>query len=245
MQRLAKEQIRKIAKLANHGISLNRIAKTIGIRKTTAYYHFLKARGRTFEQLPFATPSQTEAGELLGIFCGDGSFYFEPKRYHYQLRIHTGIDDAYTRHVQALYAKIFRRKFRVKKEHNQFIVETSSKRVYEYMKELLAFEPRVKAFTIRLKTTKAPAAFLRGFIRGLFDTDGTVHAGGKRIRAVFYTISPRLAGQVRRILGTLGIENREYLADKGKHHQLHHISISAASLPKFLKLIKPFKAKQI
>ncbi len=244
MPRLSKEKISEIGRLTKEGYSLNTISRSLQIGKTTAYYYFLKIRGKTYSQKSFSIRKQKQLGEIIGIFAGDGSFHFEPKGYHYQIRIHTGIDQDYTNYVKSLYEAAFKKKFRLKKDKNQFILETTSKIIYEHLRKYIDFRLKNKAFTIMLKNKRHSNKFLIGFIRGEFDTDGSIHlTKNGKVTLTFYTISPKLAEQIITGLKKLGIETGVYLADKGKHHKLFHIRVRAKSIQPFLNKIKPFKCR--
>ncbi len=77
--------------------------------------------------------------------------------------------------------------------------------------------------------------FVLGFLRGLFDTDGTL--SGRKV--LFYTSSNGLKNQIRKFLGDFEIKNSAYL-DRRSRSPIYHIYIWKQDIEKFIKLIKPF-----
>lgn len=240
--RLNSSQITKIEKLAGNGRSLNEIASLLNIKKTTAYYHFRKIRMRTMVKPKIKFDSDEELGEVVGIFAGDGSFYFEKKNYHYQLRIHFGIKNVdYLKYVKNLLEKSFGKKFNVKKDGNKkLVLQTYSRDIIEFFFRFLDFESSIKSKTIFLKrkflTNKI---FLKGFLKGLLDTDGTISTTKYGIKIAFYTSSNKLARQISRSLNDFKIKH----GITSSRESQYNVYILKGDNNKIVKLLKPFKGR--
>jgi len=135
------KQLNKIRDLTEEGMSLNQISNNVNVSKTTVYYHFKKIRGLTNIKPKFNFNDDTLLGEVVGIFTGDGSFYFEPKGYHYQIRVHFGIKNIkYLNKVKKLFDFSFGKSFSTKKDgDNKLILETHSKDISHFFFEYLNF----------------------------------------------------------------------------------------------------------
>ena len=240
--RHSNKTIKEVIRLTREKHSLNQISEELNIPKSTAYYHFRKIRGKTFKQAKIGFASKKEEGEALGIFAGDGSLCFVPKRHYYFIRIHLGKED-YAKKVCEKYSKCFQKKFRIAREGNRRIVCTYSKKIYQYFLSKLDFEPKNKAAQICLKEYPRDNSFKKGFLSGLLDTDGTI----TRNAIAYYTISKRLADQASQMLFELCIQNSIYKGKKrpGANYPLYTIKILSGSRSEFIKKISSHKVKRL
>ena len=122
------------------GVSINKISSSLRLAKSTIYHHYKKIKGRRNKVL-FFKPKATEIeGEIVGIFAGDGSQYFEPKRVKYEVSVHFGYKNKnYALYVRKLFESYFDKKFQFRREkYNKIILKTSSKDIYFYFQVLLA-----------------------------------------------------------------------------------------------------------
>src|SRR3989344_7741807 len=71
-------------------VPLYDIARQTGMHPSTLHYHYKKLYGLKLKKVNIHFPSQEEIGEFMGIFAGDGSFYHDKKRGHYNIRISSG-----------------------------------------------------------------------------------------------------------------------------------------------------------
>ena len=228
----------EVNSFVRNGLSLKKIARTLNLSKTTVYYHFRKIKGRTYSAPRINFPSEECRGEVLGIFAGDGSCFIDGN-YHYVVRVHCGKDAAYAEYVKTIFSKCFCKKFWLHGPPNNLCVEISSKRIYHFFTSSLAFDPPKKASSIRLQTTKLSNSFLRGFLRGLVDTDA--HISKIRRRIFFCTVSSQLAGQISDISLKLGFVHSRVVANRtGGNKDLHYIYILSSSINNFLSQVKPF-----
>ena len=89
MKRLSKQEKEKIKILFERGISKHKIAKLMNISRRTVIYHS-NHKGKYYSPIKKIPVQYSEqGGEVVGIFTGDGSQYFEPKSYHYEVNIHS------------------------------------------------------------------------------------------------------------------------------------------------------------
>jgi len=190
-----------------------------------------------------------EVGEVVGIFAGDGSQYFEPKKYAYEVNVHFGITNFwYAWYVRQLYESFFQKKFRLQREgKTQLRLRTSSKEIYAFFSKHLVYDSQIKHSTVKLRKTELPTSFKLGFLLGLFDTDGHVSLDKDRIRIGHTTTSQKLASDVSHILSELGIVHSVYIRDNRHrgHKTVYVNSILSAGIDTFLNRVKPFKAHKL
>lgn len=242
--RLNNIQIGKIRKLVEEGKSLNQISRLLNIKKTTAYYHFRKIKGKTISGPKISFNSSGELGEVVGIFTGDGSFYFDPKDYHYQVRIHFGINNInYLRCVKELFERSFGKKFLIKKDGTKkLVLQIYSKYIADFFFRYLDFNGSNKSKTVCLKKRfLKDKGFTKGFLRGLLDTDGTISKTKTGIKIAFYTSSDKLAQQISDSLNILKIKHGITSA-KNRDGQ-YNIYIFKKDNDKIIKLLQPFKGR--
>lgn len=244
--RLANELLYEVEEGILAGESLNKLSETLNLGKSTLYYYYKHLKGKRYQE-PHVTPGSSELeGEIVGIFAGDGSQYYDKKRGSYQVNVHFGLqNEAYARYVQNLLASFFKKRFRFRVYPVQIRLRIESKSVYEYFKNYLEYVPSCKHATVRLRTHDLPLPFVRGFIRGLFDTDGSIryNTHDKTIRATYHTTSQALADDVSEILTQCTIEYTRYIQDRAGFKRMYIVRIRTRSVRSFLKTFKPFKEK--
>jgi len=242
--KLSNCQIKEIGKLTRDGKSLNQISQQLNIKKTTVYYHFRKVKGKTVIKPKIKFNSFEKLGEVVGIFTGDGSFHFEPKGYHYQIRIHFGAKNvAYLKYVKELFDSSFGKDFLIKEDGpRKFVLQTHSKDIANFFFRFLEFESSDKSKTVCLKKEFIKnVTFLKGFLRGLLDTDGTISKTNSGTRVSFYTSSHKLSQQISDFLNILEIRHGITSA-KGREGQ-YNIFISRKDINKIMKVLQPFKGR--
>jgi len=244
MIRLTRAEKNKIKSLVKKKKSLNQISQELRIKKTTVYYHFRKTKGMTISRPKIKIQSDIILGEIIGIFSGDGSQYFEPKGYHYQNRIHFGKKNIeYALYVKKLYEKFFGKTFILKRDgETKLILETHSKEIYKFFHTYISFVSKDKSHTIFLRRDHASSKkFVTGFLKGLLDTDGTVAKIKNGIRIAYYTSSPILAQQISALLLSLGIKNNmSKISTRKSQYQVYVFKEYNAKL---LDLMKPYKGR--
>jgi len=228
------------------GVSIPRISKNLGLGKSTIYYHYKKIKGKKFKE-PFVEPYfSEEEGEIVGIFAGDGSQYYDKKSGHYETNVHFG-DKEYALYVKKLFDGYFQKEFNLKNETGgRFRLKGYCKGVYDYFSNYLSYESRKKHCTVKLKTLNCPPAFVKGFLRGLVDTDGTICPGNNKIRIIYYTTSEELAIQLKSLLERFNLKAGISCINRKKTKKaIYHVYLLQAFVEPFLELIKPYKARRV
>ncbi len=180
MPRLSSETKREVIKQLKEGVSLNKISNQFGIYKSTLYYYYKKLNGKKFKEPQFTPTSSEIEGEIVGIFAGDGSQFYEPKNCGYEVNVHFGNHRSdYAKYVEQLFESYFNHNFWLLFDKNSIRLRTKSKKIFHYFKNYLTYDAPMKHFTVKLNTLNLPNDFKIGFLRGLVDTDGSVlHRGG-------------------------------------------------------------------
>ena len=246
MPRIPNETKQEIIKQLHEGISLNKISRQFGLYKSTHYYYYKKVKGKKFKE-PLFTPASTETeGEIVGIFAGDGSQYFEPKKYGYEVNVHFGgHNHHYAYAVKELFEGFFHKKFILRPEsQNRLRLRPQSKKIYHYFHHYLDFKPSLKHATVNLHSMDLPHPFKIGFIRGLIDTDGHIaHSIGRRKRIFFYTTSSELAANISSILSELKLVHgvHKVIRPHTGFKPLYTINIWKNSVDRFINIVRPRK----
>src|SRR3989344_4829372 len=230
------------------GVSINKISECLNVPKSTVYYYYKKIKGRLYNTPDIVASMSEQEGEIVGIFAGDGSQYFEPKRYRYEVNVHFGIKNKwYAEYVKGLFDEFFQKSFRLQEEEQTKLrLRTESKNIFEYFSRYLEFDRRVKHATVQLKSIPMPTEFKIGFLRGLFDTDGCirVEGKGKRIRIFLTTTSSSLAKQVHELLDEIGIKNKVYVSPRKEEKTVYIVNVWKESTNSFINQVRPRKAVQ-
>ena len=172
-------------------------------------------------------------GEFFGIFSGDGSFFFDPKSYHYTFQIHLGkgADEEYAEWIIEMLRQHFSKKIRKYYHGNRIRLMFYSKTLYVYMKDHLELENKTYSIKLRKGIWRYSDVFLKSFVRGLMDTDGSV----QRYRIFLKLASKELIEQIHDILNSLGIENRfQEISDPRLNcNTLYSITINKSQFRKY------------
>jgi len=224
--------------LIEKGFSIPKISKRLGVGKSTIYYHYNKLKGRKYPLIKIPNEDKV-IGEFLGVFAGDGSFYYDKKIGHYTIKIHLhAIDDKkYSIYLKRLIKTHFNKKVRsyLVKEKGLVLV-FYSKSIYEFIQEYLYIRG-YKTLNVHIKKPINDLSndFLIFFIKGLIDTDGHMNKYGQ---IVISLISKDMISQTSQILEKFGIQNKIYLRKKHpKWHQQYELKILKKNAQKYLKII--------
>ena len=180
-QRLSSEDLLLIRKLTDEGKSLNFISKEMGLLKTTIYYQVRKFKPRIKKEF-IVNLNDFQIGELMGAFAGDGSYFHRrydnsfPKRSsHYRIAYFL----TYSKEIEyAMYIKELLKSLNLNpfsyKHQGTMAVAVNSKEYAEFIKNYLIWEKNKTLSIMLRKDIDYSDDFLRGFARGLMDTDGYV-----------------------------------------------------------------------
>jgi len=239
MSRLTQVEKDKIIKLASKGHSLNQISQLTNRPKSIIHYYSqeLLVHKTTTPKFNF---SDEELGEFMGIFAGDGGFYFDKKLYKYTIGIYTGfLDSDYKEKQINLFKKIFSKKPQCYTKNNDhvYVIRYYSKDIYNLIKKYLDWNGK-KTYSIKLKDMlNNPKEFNIGFLRGLFDTDGSYYRPKKRIS--YGTVSKELHSQTLSLLRSLGFEPKYHISNPKDKSRFYSVVLHGEQSNKFIKLIKP------
>jgi hypothetical protein len=242
--RLKEKTKQKLIKRIKEDVSINNISKEMGLAKSTIYYYYKKIKGRKFKKLNLKPGYSRREGEIVGIFAGDGSQYYNKKHCAYQVNVHFGKKNKdYMEYVKRLYELYFKKKFNITKEERTIKIRTRSKEIYNYFHHYIDFKPQIKHCTVKLKTLDLSMEFKLGFLKGFVDTDGSVllKKQRKKIRVAFYTTSEALANQIRDILSEIDIKCGVYIRKKEGLKDCYTVQLRQRHVIKFLNVVKPFK----
>lgn len=221
-QRMTQEDIAK--KFNTHRTSIVRYFKKFGIK--------VKYNRRS-EHDGFITPNLNPSEELsylLGVLYGDGTCYKD--KGHYAIRLEANDKEFVVEFARCLASVTGREKYSIYcNKRKQFIVVGSSKKLYRFLEERLSLSHKEVI-------EKYPASFIRGF----FDSEGSVHHIQKRKNA--YRISMcntnyALLLYVKELLEKyFNIFCTQYERGSTEHKTLYTLHIKASSQCKFAEFIE-------
>jgi len=251
MRRFTDEELLYIEQESYAGVSLTSIARELHTTKTAVIYHVRKVRSAHHFPQPIIVSDDSELeGEILGIFAGDGSFSYDPKRGYYGSITVGVVNEKYLVYIKERFELFFQKPFAFALSHpTVFKLKLSSKLLFDYFHNRLDFEHQNKTFTVGLRSLEYSDSFFIGFLRGLIDTDGTVYveAGSPRVR--FYTSSEKLRDQFVMLCAHFGFPTRiNVITHRRYGHTRSHYKIAiktADHVRQFLRLIQPFKGSRV
>lgn len=221
MRRFLPSETDEILQLYSEGKSLNYLSKKYNHPKSSIYYITRKTFGRKYGLIKFNPDLDSEIGELVGAFAGDGSFMHR-KDGSYYVRFYLGVNEMdYALHLSELVNKVFGTTTNIWKVKNKNVIRVSLYRkfIYETLRKYLYWSDD-KTYTIRLRNDISNYSdnFLKNFLSGLIVTDGFVTVKSRR-KIGFTTISKELSKQVSDILKTFNIH---YIVNKTVYQNYTH-----------------------
>ena len=227
----------RIRQLVREGCSISRIQQETGAPKSTIYYHYRQIRGRKYEVWSAPAQPTAQAGEIVGVFTGDGSFsYYQPTGSYAGYICFSRSAEDYATYVQELFETFFGRELQLVKQREDMLrLRLYGKPFYDFFTRYLHFKRSRKASSIRLASLNHPREFLKGFLKGLVDTDGSVWFRNGRPRTEFCTSSGQLAHQIALLLEQMGCaanhqvrtlsNEKSTVVDSTKRLPLHRVRI--------------------
>lgn len=178
-----------------------------------------------------------EIGEICGIFCGDGNLD-KTKPF---IRIYIALDEKeYAGHVSGLLSKFVGRKVKIHRDSkNVWIVYVFSEKLQNLIKKYLKWKNN-KSRTVRLAKINYSKSFLKGFLRGLLDTDGCLNQG----QAEITTVSKNLKIQISYILKKIGFDFKIAEWDYGKGIA-YKIFMRTLESKRFVEFLEPKNKKRL
>lgn len=220
----------------NEGVSINNISKSLGLAKSTIYYHYKKLKGKKFKDIQLNFKSEKALGEFLGVFSGDGSFTL--CNWAYDTRIYVGYyEKEYAKNLEDFLFDIFRKKPFIHKTQSVIVLRYRSKKLYQFIKKYLIWEGK-KTYSVRLLTLNHSRDFLIGFLRGLLDTDGYYNKNKNMV--TFDTTSNNLASQICFIIEKLlELKFSKYIFYREGRKPLHEIALYGQNSYSILNTLSP------
>jgi len=203
-KRLTNEQTREIVKLAQAGISIAQIAKKLGIKKTTVYYH-AQNHCRKMTKLDINLLTEFEKGYIVGFFLGDGSFNFGRKARRYIVRFY--LDAERDRDISTYLRDVFqkgRKRVSIFVREANIILRASSKELVDFIRKYVEYKRNLdNQLEKELKSRELPEEFQFGVLSGIIDSDGHVH---EHLGTEIKTVSELMQKRILDILKNLRIQ---------------------------------------
>lgn len=222
------------------GKSINSVAVSLNLNKSTVYYHYKKVYGKKIKLPSFQVSESEVEGEIAGAFAADGGCC-RCKNWDYLVTYYIGGNEVdYVREFALLLASYFNKKpyIHKRRDKNVFIVRYRTKSIYNYMKTYLHWE-NPKTYSVQLKTTAMKREFLRGFVRGYFDCDGYADKAYRRVQLC--GVSGIMISQLHEIIGSFGFTpTYKVNIDKRPNCKaLHTITLKNKEAEKFVQFFVP------
>ncbi|MFA5876917.1 MAG: LAGLIDADG family homing endonuclease [Candidatus Paceibacterota bacterium] len=130
-------------------------------------------------------PNSSELAELLGILAGDGHL----GEYQATVTTNSDTDREHAEYIKALCEKLFSIPVRIsyRKKQKACVVVVSSKEVCRFLaRKGMAQDHKIRSGMHMPPWIQARKVFRLAFIRGLFDTDGSVYVDTHQIKGRTY-----------------------------------------------------------
>lgn len=239
-QRLSPKEISLIRSLTFDGKSLNYLSRLLGVDKTTIYYQVRKFKPRIKKEFNPTGLTDYQIGELMGAFAGDGNYYHQsynrdfPKRSNqHKIRYFLTFsrEKEYADYLFSLLKGLNLNPHTYSVDESVLVVFVNSKDYIEFIKKYLIWESD-KTFTIRLKNpiNSYPDSFLKGFARGLMDTDGFLNTSN----AACACISSSLMDNLSEIFTKFKIDHSKTLTKRyGNQRDIVYVRAFRSTLNRF------------
>ncbi|NCO11018.1 hypothetical protein CO038_04220 [Candidatus Pacearchaeota archaeon CG_4_9_14_0_2_um_filter_39_13] len=238
-RRFSTEEILLIKRLTDEGKSLNYLSRLFSVGKSTLYYQIRKFKPRIKKEF-LVRLSDFHIGELIGAFAGDGNYShqrydrrFPSRPTHHRIRYFLTFskEREYAEYLKNLLAKLNLNPYIMNRNESVLILTVNSKEYIDFIKTYLTWD-KDKTFSIRLKKNISEYSdnFLRGFARGLMDTDGFLNPGN----AVCACISKELINNLSEIFTSFDLNiKRRVLIRKGNSRPLYFVRVRRKSLERY------------
>ena len=231
--------------LIREGMSINCISKTLGLWKSTIYYHYKSIKGRKILKPKFTIAGGEVEGEIIGAFASDGSACPQAD---YHISFYFGKDEIeYAQDFAGILHYYFNKRpyFYQKPEKSVIVVSYRSKDIYhKFIKHYLEWrEGEKKTYSVKLRELPLSKQFLVGFLRGCLDCDG--YAKGRVVQ--FGGVSKAMLLQIKKIVEDLQFNLRFYTTKDKRPNcaDMHYVKIAGDDTKRFLELIKPRNKKRM
>ncbi len=241
MTRLSSKVKDKIISLIKRGKSLGKIINLTGTKKTTIYYYMRNIRGMKYTPVKLNLENKEIIGEAVGVFAGDGYYANDKKRWDRRIKIcFNKNEENVIKYYQRSFEKLAGKAPSIVTSKSIKIMQLHSGKFCDFILSYVDFGQR-KVATIELKNKKLlkERSFVKGFLRGLIDSDGYVRKSRKEI--YYGSISNKLFKDFLDGLDLFGFKYKTYL-QKSAYSDFHKVRICGDEVDKFIKIINPAKA---
>jgi intein/homing endonuclease len=183
-------------------------------------------------------PALTEVlAEILGALSGDG--HVSGDTYEVSITCSRQRDRAYIFYLKVLCQKLFNIEFKILVQEGKIRLKTYSKNLALFLHNEYGLPLGEKKGSLRVPVKlKTKPELLRSYIRGLFDTDGSIYLRRKKDLVVDITSAdPRFLTDVKIVFDSLGFK-----ANLGKRRVCLY---RQDMVEKFFKEIKPANKKHL
>lgn len=181
-------------------------------------------------------PSLNEKlAEVLGAINGDG--YVSDINYEISI---TGskLDKDYHQHLKEILENLFDLKFKLICQESKVRLKTYSKELAHFLNKTYDVPLGKKTGRLRIPKKLNKKKLLIAYVRGLFDTDGSIYIRRKKdIVVEIISINPNYLAEIKNVLKTLGFK----AGISGKNLYIY----DKKDVIKFFNLIKPANEKHL
>ena len=213
------------------------------MNKSTIYKYYREVKGKTMRRINMPK-EESFIGEFIGLFAGDGNFYYDKKTGHYRIRFFFNIKEKkFVDELSRIFSENLSKKPSINRTKNVLVMRYYSKELSEFIRAYLGWGvsrnkngANLKSRTVFLKNRLHNRDFKIGFLRGFLDSDG--YLSEKKI--LFGSASEKIIKQVENFLIDLGI--RAYKLSKYEREGrvgIWHLYIHKKERQRLLNLIKP------
>ena len=174
--------------------------------------------------------------EILGILNGDGHI----SKINNEICVVSSIlEKDYVLYIKKLFEKQFNLKFKMQKQHNKLKLRTYSKKLAELLNKKYKTPRGKKTGKLRIpKQIFNSKKMLTFYIKGLFDTDGTIYIRRKKdVVLEIASVDKKFLNDIKKALKIL----RFNAGTSGKNLYLY----KKEEITNFFKIIKPANSKHL
>lgn len=178
-----------------------------------------------------------ELSEVLGALAGDG--HVSRHSYEVSITCSSKLDREYIYYLKPLFERLFNLKFRVIVQDTKIRLKTYSKNLAFFLHKEYGLPLGKKKGNLKISSKlKNNKNFLKAYIRGLFDTDGSIYVRRKKDPVIeIISKDKNYLREVRETLNLLGF----YCGISGKNLHIYRKEM----IVKFFKEIKPANSKHL
>ncbi|MAG20006.1 hypothetical protein CL618_01070 [archaeon] len=215
---------------------IQRLLKSIGIklRSRSEAIKLAVSKGRLIvpppreHKIPNSARKLTlEKAYILGTLCGDGWMHCT-KRQSYQIGLNA-IDKEFVgyfrdclRETYGIHRKLKKLKKRQKNWNNQYRIRICSKNVFNDLLDYNSFQTR--KWKVPKEIKKSPEIIIQNFIKGFFDSEGTVREKGYQINAV--SINSKGIQEIKKLLLKVGIKSNILKRKRINKSDIYNLNIT-------------------